>query len=80
LREGRDRVESERHTRRPKTVTPAKFVKIEEIIRDSRRVTVLELPQETGISVGSVEEIVHNELKFRKTASSKTTLFLAPPL
>jgi hypothetical protein len=38
-------------------------LKIGEIIRANLRITVLELPQEVGISVGSVEEILHKELK-----------------
>jgi 8-oxo-dGTP pyrophosphatase MutT (NUDIX family) len=51
-------------------VTPANVVKIEELIRDNCRVIVRELSQETGISVGSVVEIVHNNLKFSKVRAS----------
>jgi len=69
FREGWDRAENEPDARRPRTsVTPAN-VKIEEIIQDSRQVTICELSQETGISVGSVEEIVCNELKFSKVSA-----------
>jgi hypothetical protein len=49
FREGRDCVENEPHARRPRAaVTPANIVKIEELIRDNHS-------QETGVSVGSVE-------------------------
>jgi hypothetical protein len=37
-------------------------------MRYNRRVTVRELSQETGINAGNVEQIVHNELKTKKTA------------
>jgi hypothetical protein len=64
FREGRDRVENEPHARRPRTsVNPDNVLIICELIRANRRITVLELSQEVGISVGSVEEILHNELK-----------------
>jgi hypothetical protein len=35
---------------------------IGELIRANRRITVLELSREVGINVGSVEEILHNEV------------------
>ena len=40
-----------------------------ELIRANRRITVLELPQEVGINVGSVEETLHNELKVSKVSA-----------
>jgi hypothetical protein len=56
FRERRDRVENERHARRPKTfVNPDNVLKIDERIRANRRITVLEVLQEVGISVGSVK-------------------------
>jgi hypothetical protein len=79
FREGRDRVVNEPHARRPRTsVTPANVVKTEELIRDSRRVTIRELSQETGIGVGSAKEIVHNELKFSKVSASWVPRLLSP--
>jgi hypothetical protein len=61
--QGRDHDENERHTRRPRTsVNADNVLKIGELIRANHRITVLELSQEIGISVGSVEEILH-ELK-----------------
>jgi hypothetical protein len=69
FREGRDRVENEPHARQPRTsVNPDNVLKIGELIRANHRITVLELLQEVGISVGSVEEILHNELKVRMRA------------
>jgi transposase len=70
FKEGRDHVENEPHAQRPRTyVTPANIIKIEELIQDNRRVTIHELSQETGISVGSVEEVVHSKLKFSKVSA-----------
>jgi hypothetical protein len=63
FREGRDRVENKPHTRRPRTsVNPDNVLKIGELILANRRITVLELLQEVGISVRSVQDILHNEL------------------
>jgi hypothetical protein len=70
FREGRDHVENEPHAWRPRTsVNPENVLKIGELIRDNRRITVLELSQELEISAGSVEEILLNEFKVsRETA------------
>jgi hypothetical protein len=71
FRQGRDRVENEPHPRRPRTsVNPDNVLKIGELIRANRRIPVLQLSQEVGISVGSVEEILHNELKVSKVSAS----------
>jgi histone-lysine N-methyltransferase SETMAR len=51
FREGRDRVENEPHARRTRTsVNPDNVLKIGELIRTNRRITVLELLQEVGVS------------------------------
>jgi hypothetical protein len=79
FREERDRVENEPHSRRPRTsVNPGNVLKICEIIRTNRRITVLELSQEVGISVRSVEEILHNELKVSKVSASWVPRLLSP--
>jgi hypothetical protein len=60
FRQGRDRVENEHHARRTRTsVNPDNVLKTGELIRANRRITVLEMSQQVGISVGSVEEILH---------------------
>jgi hypothetical protein len=64
FREGRGRVENGRRARRPRTsVNPENVLKIGEIFRANRSITVLELSQKVGISVGRFEEILHNSLK-----------------
>ena len=79
FREGRDRVENEPHARRPRTsVNPDNVLKIGELIRANRRITVLELSQEVGISAGSVEEILHNELKVSKVSARWFPRHLSP--
>jgi histone-lysine N-methyltransferase SETMAR len=44
-------------------------LKIGELIRANCGITVLELSQEVGISIGSVEEILHNELKVSRVSA-----------
>jgi hypothetical protein len=70
FQEGRDHVENEPHVRRPRTsVNPDNILKIGELIQANHRITVLELSQEVGISVGSVEEILHSKLKVSKVST-----------
>jgi hypothetical protein len=61
FREGRDPVEKEPHAQRPRTsVNPDNVLKTGALIRANRRITILELSQELGISAGSVEEILYD--------------------
>lgn len=79
FREGRDRVENIPHLRRPKTsVTPDNVGTIDQLIRADRRITVRKLSEEVGISVGSVEAIVHNELKYKKVSARWVPRLLTP--
>jgi histone-lysine N-methyltransferase SETMAR len=74
---GRDRVENEPDSRRLRTsVNPENFLKIGKIIRANRRVTVLKLSPEVG--VGSVEGILHNELKVSKVNARWVPRLLSP--
>jgi hypothetical protein len=59
-------------------VNPDNVLKIGERIRANRRITVLELLQEVGISVGSVEESLHNELKVSRVSASWVPRLLSP--
>jgi hypothetical protein len=60
FRQGRDRVENEPHDQQPRTsVHPDNVLKTGELIQANHRITVFELSQEVGISVGSAEEILH---------------------
>jgi histone-lysine N-methyltransferase SETMAR len=77
FRQGRYRVENEPHARQPRTsVNPDNVFKIGELIRASRRITVLELSQEVGISVGSVEEILHNGMVGSKESARRVPRLL----
>jgi histone-lysine N-methyltransferase SETMAR len=79
FREGRDCVENEPHSRRLRTsVNPDNVLKIGKLIRANRHITVLELLQEVGISVGSVEEILHNELKVSQVSARWVPRLLSP--
>jgi hypothetical protein len=53
-------------------------LKIGELIRANRHITVLELSQEVGISAGSVEEILHNELKVSTVSARWVPRLLSP--
>jgi ribosomal protein S25 len=71
FREGRDHVENEPHAQRPRTsVNQENALKISELIRANRHITVIELSQEVGISLGSVEGILH-ELKVSKVRARR---------
>lgn len=51
----------------PRTsVSPDNVLKISELIQANCWITVFELSQEIGISVGSVEEVLHSRLKVGK--------------
>jgi hypothetical protein len=74
-----DRVENEPHAQRPRTsVNPDKVFKIGELIWANRCITLLELSQKVGISVGSVEEILHNELKVNRVNKRRVPRLLSP--
>jgi histone-lysine N-methyltransferase SETMAR len=79
FREGQDRIENEPHARLPRTsVNPDNIFKTGELIRANRRITVLELSQEVGNSVGYVEEILHNELKVSRVSARWVPRLLSP--
>lgn len=70
FREGRDRVENQPHPRRPRTsITSENVERVEQLILDNRRITIREISEEVGISVGSVEDIVHKNLQFSKVSA-----------
>ena len=67
FREGRELVTNEAHGHiRPTAVTPVNIARIEQMILENRRVTVRDIAAEVNISVGSVETIIHDHLRFRK--------------
>jgi histone-lysine N-methyltransferase SETMAR len=53
-------------------------LKTGELIRANRPITVLELLQKVGIRVGSVEEILHNELKVSRVSARWVPRLLSP--
>jgi transposase len=78
FREGQDHAENEPDAQRPRTsVNPDNILKIGELIRANHCIIVLELLQEVGINVGSVEEILH-ELKVSKVSGRWVPWFLTP--
>ena len=70
FREGREQVENQPHPRRPRTsITPENVERVELLILDNRRITIREISEEVGISVGSVEDIVKKDLHFSKVSA-----------
>lgn len=67
---GRDSVENERHQRRQRTsVTADNIHAVRDLIEEDRRVTISEIASHVGISFGSVQAIISDELKFRKLSA-----------
>jgi histone-lysine N-methyltransferase SETMAR len=63
---------------RPETtvITPDNIDKVEDLILEDRRIKVREIADETGISIGSVEKILHDHLGVRKLVSLWVPKFL----
>ncbi|XP_073989689.1 histone-lysine N-methyltransferase SETMAR-like [Rhodnius prolixus] len=67
---GRERVENESHDRRPTTsLTDDNIRAVRELIERDRRLTVEEISTEVGISYGSVQSIITDQLGFRKISA-----------
>jgi histone-lysine N-methyltransferase SETMAR len=70
FREGRELVTNEAHGHiRPTAVTPVNIARVEQVILQNRQVTVRDIAAEVNISVGSVETIIHEHLRFRKVCA-----------
>ena len=50
-------------------VIPVNIQRVERLILDNRRKTCLEIAQETNLSVGTVNTIIHEHLRFRKVSA-----------
>ncbi|KAK7601555.1 hypothetical protein V9T40_008996 [Parthenolecanium corni] len=70
FKEGRERVENRPHNRRPRTsVKQDNIDRVEQLILEDRRTTIKEMAEEVGISVGSIETIIHKHLRYRKVSA-----------
>jgi len=54
---------------RPTAVITVNIQRMERLILDNRRVTCREIAQETNLSVGTVNTIIHEHLHFRKVSA-----------
>jgi histone-lysine N-methyltransferase SETMAR len=63
-------VQNTSHQRRPRTsTTPENIAAVHDLIEGDRQLSVVEICQELGISYGSVQSIIKNELQFRKISA-----------
>lgn len=71
---GRQSIDDDERPGRPSTSTDDPHVdKINTLVRENRRLTVRELAEECGISVGSCYEVLTEKLKMRQRSSSLST-------
>jgi len=68
FRDGRKSVSDDpgRGGSKPTAVIPVNIQHVERLILDNRRITCRELAQETNLSLGTVNTIIHGHLHFRK--------------
>ena len=70
VRSGRQSVRDDVHSGAPRTtITDHNISQVETCILVDRRVTVREIANELSLSVGSVETIIYNHLKFSKVSA-----------
>ncbi|KAJ9575996.1 hypothetical protein L9F63_007096, partial [Diploptera punctata] len=67
---GQDSLENEPHQRRQRTSITADNIRaVRDLIEEDRRVTISEIASYVGISFGSVQAVISDELKFRKLSA-----------
>ena len=59
------------------SVTPDNVAKVDRLILEDCRMIIRQLPDEVEISVRSIEEIVHNQLKFHEMSAWRILRFLS---
>lgn len=68
--DGRETVGNETHARRPRTtINEANIHAIRELIEGDRHLTVLAIAEQVGISYGSAQSTISDELGFRKVCA-----------
>ena len=69
--DGRQSVENETHARRPRTsINEANIRAIREMIKGDRRLIIREISTHVGISYGSTQSIISDDLGYRKLSAS----------
>ena len=70
FQDGREDVEDDERPRRPSTSTTDENVeKVKEIVMNDRRITIREVTDDVGISIGSCHEIFWNVLGMKRVAA-----------
>ncbi|UYV73488.1 hypothetical protein LAZ67_10003687 [Cordylochernes scorpioides] len=67
---GREKVNDDQHTGRPRSLRcEENKLKIQELIKSNRRISIKDLSSETGLSVGLCHQIVTKDLDIIRTSS-----------
>lgn len=70
FKEGREHAENQGHDRRPRTsITDENIRAVRDILADDRRARVSDIAEQVGISYGSCQAIITNDLQFRKVCA-----------
>ena len=73
---GKNSVEDVSHSGRPQeTSTPENIAKIDDLINDDPHMTITAIEENVGISRGSVQNILHGELKVCKIVKNGSHMF-----
>ena len=70
FKEGRTSCENNPKEPRPRTSRSEDMIaRVEQVVMEDRRLTVRQIAANTGISLGSVDTILHDDLKMRKVSA-----------
>ena len=79
FKDGRQSVLDDVRIGRPVVVRqPAKIEKIRDMIYQNRRITIREIVEEMGVSFGTVQKIIHEDLRLKRKASKFVPKILTP--
>lgn len=79
FREGRCDVLDDPRPGRPLTATdPATVIRVEELVRQDRRVTIEQIADIVDVSTGAVHQILHDSLNMRKVCARWVPKMLTP--
>ena len=70
FKNGQEKLEDDQRSGRPSTFRTAEMIeKVRQLIQCDRRMTIVELEQEVGITHGSIHAILSDDLKMRRVSA-----------